>query len=158
MELRPLFAYKLCAVPPSLIDGHGCICKANKSVLVKRLGVLEISPTAPDIVIVDVSQLFYHIVWPYGGNPSDLIASIRVRLSRYPDGAEKVILFDKYQDVSAKDHERMRRVGEVIVDYELSITSPLPKRDAIMKSKNNKRSLANVLGTFDLGDKVTMET
>ena len=65
MELGPLFAYELCAVAPALIDGHGCLRKANKSGLVKRLGVVEISPKSADTVIVDVSQLFYHMVWPH---------------------------------------------------------------------------------------------
>ncbi len=51
--------------------------------------------------------------------------------------AEKIIVFDKYKDISAKDHERMRRAGEMVIDYEFSITSPLPKRDAILKSKRN---------------------
>jgi hypothetical protein len=83
---------------------------------------------------------------------------IQGRLNRYPDGTEKIVVFDKYQEVSAKDHERMRRAGEIIIDYELSLTSPLPKRDAILKSKNNKRMLASILSTFYLGDNVTMET
>ena len=52
----------------------------------------------------------------------------------------------------------MRCAGEVVVDYELSITSPLPKRDAILKSKSNKRQLASVICTFSMGDTVTMET
>ena len=64
MELGPLFAYELCAVPSSLIDEHGCLRKSNKSGLVKRLGVLETLPIAPEILIVDVSQLFYHMVVP----------------------------------------------------------------------------------------------
>ena len=93
--------------------------------------------------------------WPHGGGRSDVIESIRRRLSRYPHEADKIIVFDKYQDVSAKDHERMRRAVEVPIDYELSITSPLPKRDAIMKSKNNKRKLASVLSTFTVGDMTT---
>lgn len=158
MELKPLFAYELCSVPSSLIDENSCLRKGNKSGLVKRLGVLENCPTAPDIVIVDVSQLFYHTVWPFHGSVSDLISSIQGRLSRYPDAAEKIVVFDKYQDISAKDHERMRRAGEVVIDYELSITSPLPKRDAILKSKNNKRRLASVLCTFNVGENVSMET
>ena len=107
---------------------------------------------------MDVSQLFYHSVWPHGGNFSDLIASIQGRIGRYPHSAEKIIVFDKYKDISAKDHERMRRAGEVVIDYDLSITSPLPKRDAILKSKNNKRRLASVLCTFSLGDNAMMET
>lgn len=76
MELEPLFAYELCAVPASLIDEHSCLRKGSKSELVKRLGVAETLPAPADIVIVDVSQLFYHIVWPHGGSLSDLIASI----------------------------------------------------------------------------------
>ena len=100
----------------------------------------------------------YHIVWPHGGRLSDLIASIQGRINRYPDVAEKIIVFDKYKGISAKDHERMRRAGEVVIDYELSITSLLPKRDVILKSKNNKRRLASVLSTFNLGNIVTMET
>ncbi len=87
------------------------------------------------------------------GNVSDLIASIQGRINRYPDVAEKIIVFDKYEDISAKDHERMRRAGEVV-----TITSPLPKRDAILKSKRNKHRLASMLCTFSLGDTVTMET
>ena len=62
MELEPLFAYVLCAVPPALIDKHGCLRKSSKSGLMKRLGVLDASPAMVDVVIVDVSQLFYHIV------------------------------------------------------------------------------------------------
>ena len=107
---------------------------------------------------MDVSQLFCHIVWPHGGTPLDLIASIQARLSKYPDDTKKIVVFDKYKDISAKDHERMRRAGEVIIDYEFSITSKLPKRDVIMKSKNDKRRLASVLSTFSLGEHTTMET
>ena len=46
----------------------------NTSDLVKRLGVPETLLTTPDNVILDVSQLFYHIVWPHGGSPSELIS------------------------------------------------------------------------------------
>ena len=52
----------------------------------------------------------------------------------------------------------MRHAGEVVIRLYLSITSPLPKRDAILKSKNNKRRLASVLCTFSLGNNAMMET
>ncbi len=158
MELGPLFAYELCAVPSSLINELGCLRKSNKLGLVKHLGVLETSPIAPDILIVDVSQLFYHIVWPHGGSPSDLIASIKSHLRRYSSDTDKIVVFDKYHDISAKDHERMRRAREVIIDYELSITTSLPKRDAILKSKNNKRMLASVLSAFSAGENVIIDS
>ena len=146
LELGPLSDYELSAVPASLIDEQGCLRKGNKSALVKRLGVIECTPATADIVIVDVQRLLYRIVWPHGSSPSDVIESIRCRLIRSPTRLRKSLSsIYKYQDVSAKDHERMRRAAEVPIDYELSITSPLPKRDAIMKSKNNKRILASVV-------------
>ena len=114
--------------------------------------------TAPDAVIVDVSQLFYHIVWPHGGIPSDLIASIKGCLSRYPNNADKIIVFDKYQGISAKDHERKRQAGEESINYDLFITCSLPKREIIMKCKNDKQKLASVLSTFSIGENVVMET
>ena len=158
LELEPFFAYELCAVPSALIDEQSCLRKGNKSVLVKRLGVVELSAKPADTIIINVSQLFYHIVWPHGGSPSNMIASIQTQLSRYPCDSKKVVAFDKYRDVSTKDHERMRRAGEAIADYELSITSTLPKRDVIMKRKQNKRDLASVLSTFSRGENITIET
>ena len=67
-------------------------------------------------------------------------------------------LSSKYEDVSAKDHERMWHAGEVIIDCELSITCPLPKRDAFLKSKNNKWRLASMLSMFSVGENTTMDT
>ena len=52
----------------------------------------------------------------------------------------------------------MRRAAEVAIDYELSITTPLPKRDTILKSKSNRQRLASLLCTFSLGYNVTMDT
>ena len=105
IELEPLFIYGLCAVPSALIDEHGCLRKSSKSELIKRLGVLEASSAIADIFIVDVSQLFYHMVWPHGGSASDLMTSKQNRLNSYPDETEKIIVFDTYLDVSSKDHE-----------------------------------------------------
>ena len=83
--LKPLFACELCVVLLFLIDGHGCFIKCNKSDFVKLLSVIEVLPPIADIVIVDVSQLFYHIVWPIGGSSSDLIASKHGCLYCYPE-------------------------------------------------------------------------
>ena len=122
-QRRLLFDYELFAVPASLINEQGCLRKGNKSAFIKRLGVIECTPATADIVIVDVQQLLYRVVWPHGGSSSDVIESIHRRLSRYPHEAEKIFVFVEYQNVSAKDPERMRRAAEVPIDYELSITS-----------------------------------
>ena len=63
----------------------------------------ETLPSTPDTIIIDVSQLFYHIAWPHGGAPSDLFSSIKARLSQYSDNADKIVAFDKYQSISADE-------------------------------------------------------
>ena len=67
-----------------------------------------------------------------------------------------LVIFDSYDDRSAKDHERIRRAGEGAANYNITISIKLPCRDAIMKSKANKKALARVLSTFNLGNNVTM--
>ena len=99
----PIFGYELCAVPPSLVDEYGCLRKGNKAPLVERLGVkLQI----PDVVIVDAQQLMYHLIWPCGGT----VESLNTRLAMC-GRAEKILVFDRYDDVFTKDHERQRRAG-----------------------------------------------
>ncbi len=88
--------------------------------------------------------LEFHIAWPHGGAPSDLISSIKARLSQYSGNADMII-----EGIPAKDHEQMRYAGK---------TSILHKRDAILKSKTNKQRLTSVLSTFSLGENATMET
>ena len=55
------------------------------------------------------------------------------------------VIFDRYDGISAKDHERQRRAGEVSAQYQMTLTSPLVGRDAIMKNNANMRQLSQVL-------------
>lgn len=50
--------------------------------------------------------------------------------------------------------------GLVKLSSTMSFPSPVPypKRDVILKNKNNKRRLESVLCTFSLGENTTMET
>ena len=113
----------------------------------------DLQPHAPDIVIVDGQQLLYHIVWPCAGSASDLANSTKDRLGQYQP-TEVLVIFDRYDDRSGKD--RIRRAGEVAVNYNITTSSKLPCRDAIMKSKANKKALVKVLSTFNLGNNVMM--
>ena len=85
-----------------------------------------------------------------------MMASMKARLASLP--GECVLVFDRYDHVSPKDHERMRRGGVGSMNYNLAINSPLPSRDAILKNKHNKRQLSRVLSTFDMGAAVTIDT
>ncbi len=155
LELPAVFQHELCPVPPSLIDEYGCLRKGNRSVLVHRHGVVINSPPPPDTLLVDASQLLYHIVWPSSGTVSDVANGMKSRLTSYK-GAITYVIFDRYDGVSAKDHERQRRAGEGSIEYQLTLNSPLAGRDAIMKNKDNKRQLSQLLCTHDLGSNIEL--
>ena len=72
------------------------------------------------------SHLFYHIIRPHVSSPSELIASNEEHLNNYPEVSKKIVDFDTYQDISVKDHDRMRQASGAVLDYDLSIASHLP--------------------------------
>ena len=96
----------------------------------------------PNVVLVDGSQMLYHIVWPVAGTIRDIALSINARLTNVYTAAgvgEILVIFDHYNDEpSAKDHERRRRAGVGATEYKLTINTPLPGREAVMKSTSNK--------------------
>ena len=155
VDLADVFQHELCSVPPSLIDEYGCIRKGSKAVLVSRLGVTISNPPSPDTLLVDASQLLHHIVWPSSGTVGDLADGMRSRLIKY-NGVETYVIFDRYDGISAKDHERQRRAGEGSAQYQLTLTSPLAGRDAVMKNKANKRQLSQLLCTHDIGSNIEL--
>ena len=136
VEVTDIFQYELSRVPPSLIDEFGCLRKGDKTVLVKCLGVPVNSAPAPDVVLVDASQLLYHVVWPVAGTAGDLALSFGVRLSSYRPEAKQLGLFDRYyeDEPTAKVHERTRRAGTGSKDFHLTPNTPLPCREAILKN------------------------
>ena len=105
---------------PSFYDCSAAVDGARASVCIRALPSVQhslksrdvsskpilISPAATESVIVDEQQLFYYIVRPHDGSPSDLIASKQDRLNNCADDIEKrITTFARYQDVSAKDHK-----------------------------------------------------
>ena len=56
-----------------------------------------------------------------------------------------------------KDHERSRRAGGAVpAEYNLTLTSPIPNRDIIMKSKANKRFISRLLCTCTMDSHILM--
>ena len=68
------------------------------------------------------------------------------------------LVFDRYAELSAKDHERQRRAGVGSTTFNLDLNCLLPSREALLKNKINKRCLARLLSTFDLGSDVSVES
>ena len=102
--------------------------------------------------------MLYHIVWTHGGDASKLNENIKWRLSCYCADTEKILVFDRHDDLSAKDGKTMRRAGEDSTDYNLTGNSPIPNRDAILKNKHNKWERSPVMSLFNIGPNVTMDS
>ena len=150
-----VFQFELSPVPPSIIDEFGCLRKGDKSVLVRRLGYPLAHAPDSDVLLVDASQLLYHVVWPVSGTVSDIANSFEKRLNGYP--GETYVIYDRYDETaSAKDHERQRRAGVGSTEFNLNLNTPLSGRDHVMKNGDNKRQLSRLLCTFDLGRNVHM--
>ena len=155
ISVSSLFEYEMCTVPPSLFDEYGCLRKGTKASLVKKLGEVLSQPRKPEAVIVDAQQLIYHVTWPLQGTAVQLASSMEHRIQKYD--CAKVVVFDKYQELSAKDHERIRRGGVGSKSYNIDLNTPLPKREVIMRNNHNKINLSKVLSMCHLGQNVTIE-
>ena len=90
-----------------------------------------------------------------------LFENTKQRLSSYhgyPPGTDEILVFDRYDDISSKDHERIRRGGEGFTDYNLTINSPLPNRGAILKNKHNKLELSRILSILDMDADMSIDS
>ena len=90
-----------------------------------------------------------------------LFENTKQRLSSYhgyPPGTVKILVFDRYDDIPAKDHERIRcGGGEGSTDYNLTINSPLSSRYAILKNKH-KLELSRILSTLDIDADMSIDS
>ena len=134
LPLAPMFSYQLCAVPLSLVDEFGSLWRGRYS----------------------GQQLLCHVMWPSGGDPLILVAPMKAILASLP--GECILVFDRYDNVSPKDHDRMRRAGVGSTNYNIAINSHLPSRDSILKNKHHKRQLSRMLSTFHMGAAFTIDT
>ena len=154
ISIADLFNYKLAPVPPSLINEYGSLRKSDKTILVQKLGSTIASPSDPDILLIDGNQLLYHVVWPVPGTVENIAASIKARLGTL--SYKVLVIFDRYDGVSAKDHERLRRPGDGARPHHLAINTPLPARKYVMGNNDNKRQLIQLLCIFHISEKVEL--
>ncbi|KAH3868281.1 hypothetical protein DPMN_031424 [Dreissena polymorpha] len=98
------------------------------------------------------------MVWPNGGSPADVISSIQARFDRYADYLKRYFCSTSTKPCQQKT---MRECG-VLEKSLLIMTShllvPCQKRGNHKKQEKNQQRLARILGTFNLGENVKMET
>ena len=114
------------------MDEYGCLRRGNKAILVHKLGVkhhklhaLTASSWTPSSSCITWSG-------PVGkcrcsGGVTESAACI---VCCY----REISHFDRYTDLSAKDHERQRRAGAGSSTLNPDLNSPLPSREAMITS------------------------
>ena len=127
--------------------------------LANHFGLKQVFAPAPDISIVGMQHAWSHCLatrrrrlwpkWKYQA-PSVLL------LCWYRAGSS--LVFDRYDDLSAKNHEWMWHAGEGTTDYNMTANSPLLNRDAILKNKHNKRELSRMLSLVNLCPNIIMDS
>ena len=71
------FSYEMGPVPPCIIDEYGCLRTGTKALLVKKLKVEVVGvETSGATVLVDLSQLLYHTIWPLKAPVAHLVTNI----------------------------------------------------------------------------------
>ena len=153
IDLHDVLGYEFCTIPSSLVDEFGCLRKGNKAALMQQLGKVLDKPSNSDILLIDGNQLLFHIVWP---GPGTATAASMKAMKEY-EATMALVLFDQYEGVRAKDHERQMIAGdEGTTDFGLQHSTKLPSREAIMKSNTNKKQLTYLLTTLNLGSHFCM--
>ena len=90
------------------------------------------------------------------GTIDDIAAIIKNCLGAL--SGQAFVIFDQRNGVSAKDHEHVRRAGDGATAYHLSLNSPLPQWKDVMGNNENKRQLIHLLCTFNIGERVELES
>ena len=151
ISLLDTFSYEMGPVPPCIIDEYGCLRTGTKALLVKKLKVEVVGvETSGATVLVDLSQLLYHTIWPLKAPVAHLVTNMNTYLRDHYEQCKEVIAIpDKYNKLTPKDHERSRRAGVGSKTHTLSLNTELPSRDEILKNKENKRQLNDLICKFD---------
>ena len=120
-----------------------------------RVGIMLSRPRSPDIVIVDYRNYYTMSRGLVEGIPQFWWSQLKPDLLLFP--GECVLVFDRNDNASPNDHERMRRAGVVSKNYNIPINSP-PNRDTFLKNPHKTLQLSRVFNTFDMSAAVTIDT
>lgn len=154
LNFQEVLATELTAYPPSMFHADGQMrAAAGKSTLKKNIQVdvsqrLSMSPTA---IVVDVSAVIWTLEWPAHVTVATFISGFKKWLSLQLSTADVYLCFDRYYDYSIKSSIRSTRATHSRVHH-LTLTTPLPARDAVLKNYTNKAQLNKLICEQILND------
>ena len=132
--------------------------KQTQPILVpKGLGVPLNQSSQPSILLLDAIQLLYHIVWPAAGTGivHSVADVVKERIRQMSREIGKFVIFNIYEDRSAKEHEGWW-TGVGCTEFKIELNTNIMGREAIMKNTVDKPNLCQFLCTFDYGPDINM--
>ena len=142
LELEPLFVHELCIVPSSLVDGN-CVLQKNNVWTCQT----------PGCALDTATNCWYcHSV-----NSSNTLGT-HLEVSIWPNRPYWDSTLTLPSHWKSHDFTKIKVSLNTVIDYDLSITSPLPQRSAVLKSKKAKQRLGNLLCSFSVGEVMKMDS
>ena len=148
------------AYPPSMFHADGQIRSAagkptlKKSLKVEPLPSVTICPTA---IVVDVSAVIWTLQWSVHGTVANFISGFKAWLAFKLSKADMYLCFDRYQEYSIKGSTRSARENSSRVHH-LTLTTPLPARDNVLKNYKNKARLNSLICEQLLSDQAFLDS
>ena len=141
LKIEDVFGYELSTLPTSLFDefGGGRYPKAKRQLKdAMKVEVSKISTKATDVIVLDGCTILWIIHWPENGTLLDYVTLFVHKISFYLTDSDGFLIFDRYYEYSPKSSTRQERVASVNQRHTLSLSSPLPSQNTVLKSTHNK--------------------
>ncbi|XP_066927982.1 uncharacterized protein [Clytia hemisphaerica] len=153
VKLEEVLRFELSPIPLSIFQKNGEMRPPNaKSELKEALKVTtsQRNQTKPEVIIVDGCAKFWDVRWPTNGTVRDLAYKmyqyVTYQLSK--ENSDVFLIFDRYFKYSIKGATRDQRTGNISHNHILSLDSPLPTREIVMKSSKNKIQVIDIVSKY----------
>ena len=129
-----MLSFELLPLPSAIFDEYGDMRESSKAQLLRKLAVWSEGCSAPEVQIIDGSEMLYHTRWPTSGTMQDLVNSF-TRTINVSKKYNVIVVFDRYIEGSIKTHERFRRTGSTVhPKINITLETHLPSQDSTMKN------------------------
>ena len=152
-ELEEVLKYELSPVPLSLFDSNGEMRHSTSKAKLKNRLQIETSQrlqSKADVVIIDGCGNLWSISWPKNATLRDLAYQLyqHVTFLLATEDMDVFLVFDRYFKYSIEGTTRKKRAGNLANNDVLTLDAPLPSREIVMNSSQNKIQGIDIISKY----------
>ena len=149
-ELEEVLKYELSPAPLSLFDSNGEMRHSTSKAKLKNRLQIKTSQrlqSKADVVIIDGCGKLWITLWPKNATSRVLAYQIyqHVTFLLCTEDMNVFLVFDRY---SIKDVTRKKRTGNLANNHVLALDAPLPSREIVMTSSQNKVQEIDIISKY----------